>query len=92
MAFNNCVNNCTEFCFFCFIKNIIIIFSDEGLVCGDFNNVKAVSTKIISDIGVKSDAVNVSIDYATEKLLELTGEKAREAVVNEVFSKFCVGK
>ena len=43
-------------------------------------------------IGVTLDAVNVSIDYATEKLLELTGEKARDAVVNEVFSKFCVGK
>lgn len=44
------------------------------------------------EIGVTLDAVNVSIDYATEKLLELTGEKAREAVVNEVFAKFCVGK
>ncbi len=42
--------------------------------------------------GVTLDAVNVSIDYAIEKLLELTGEKARDAVVNEVFSKFCVGK
>lgn len=44
------------------------------------------------DMGVTLDAVNVSIDYAVEKLLELTGEKARDAVVNEVFSKFCVGK
>ena len=44
------------------------------------------------EIGVTLDAVNVNIDYATEKLLELTGEKAREAVVNEVFTKFCVGK
>lgn len=44
------------------------------------------------DMGVTLDAVNVSIDYAIEKLLELTGEKAREVVVNEVFSKFCVGK
>ena len=44
------------------------------------------------DTGITLDAVNVSIDYAIEKLLELTGEKAREAVVNEVFSKFCVGK
>ena len=43
-------------------------------------------------MGVTLDAVNVSIDYAVEKLLELTGEKARDAVVNEVFSKFCVGK
>lgn len=38
------------------------------------------------------DAVTVTIDYAANSLLELTGEKASEAVVNEVFSKFCVGK
>ena len=38
------------------------------------------------------DAVTVTIDYAANALLELTGEKASEAVVNEVFSKFCVGK
>lgn len=44
------------------------------------------------DFGVTLDAINVSIDYAIEKLLELTGEKAREAVVSEVFAKFCVGK
>ena len=44
------------------------------------------------DAGITLDAVNVSIDYAIEQLLELTGEKAREAVVNEIFSKFCVGK
>ena len=31
-------------------------------------------------------------EETVEKLLELTGEKARDAVVNEVFSKFCVGK
>ncbi|MCD7828121.1 MAG: tRNA uridine-5-carboxymethylaminomethyl(34) synthesis GTPase MnmE [Clostridiales bacterium] len=42
--------------------------------------------------GMTLDAVNVSVDYAVEKLLELTGEKARDAVVGEVFSKFCVGK
>ena len=38
------------------------------------------------------DAVTVTIDYAANALLELTGEKASESVVNEVFSKFCVGK
>ena len=38
------------------------------------------------------DAVTVCIDFAIESLLELTGEKAHEAVVNQVFSKFCVGK
>lgn len=38
------------------------------------------------------DAVTVLIDDAEQHLLELTGEKTTEAVVNEVFSRFCVGK
>lgn len=42
--------------------------------------------------GVMLDAVTVLIDEALQSLLELTGEKASEAVVNEVFSRFCVGK
>lgn len=42
--------------------------------------------------GSTLDAVTVTIDCAANALLELTGEKASEAVVNEVFSKFCVGK
>lgn len=44
------------------------------------------------DTGITLDAVNVCMDYAIEKLLELTGKKARDAVVDEIFSKFCVGK
>lgn len=43
-------------------------------------------------IGITMDAVNVSVDRAAEYLLELTGERATEAVVNEVFAQFCVGK
>lgn len=42
--------------------------------------------------GITMDAVNVSIDDAIDHLLDLTGEKAKEAVVNQVFSNFCVGK
>lgn len=44
------------------------------------------------DMGITMDAVNVCIDTAIENLLELTGKKATEAVVDEVFSQFCVGK
>ena len=44
------------------------------------------------DMGITMDAVNVCIEDAVEALLELTGKKAREAVVDEVFSQFCVGK
>ena len=42
--------------------------------------------------GITLDAVNVSVDGAISALLELTGERTTEAVVNEVFSRFCVGK
>lgn len=44
------------------------------------------------DLGITMDAINVCIDTAIDRLLELTGKKATEAVVNEVFSQFCVGK
>lgn len=43
-------------------------------------------------IGETLDAVTVMIDEALSCLLELTGEKASETVVDEVFSRFCVGK
>lgn len=42
--------------------------------------------------GMTFDAVNISIDSAIERLSELTGEKVSDTVVNEIFSKFCVGK
>ena len=38
------------------------------------------------------DAINVMCDCAADELLSLTGEKATEQVVNNIFSKFCVGK
>lgn len=42
--------------------------------------------------GLTLDAVTVSINSAIDELLVLTGEKATQVVVDEVFSKFCVGK
>ena len=44
------------------------------------------------EIGETLDAVTVLIDETANFLLELTGEKTTEAVVDEVFSHFCVGK
>ena len=43
-------------------------------------------------MGETLDAVTVMIDFAAGELMELTGERVTEAAVNEVFSKFCVGK
>lgn len=44
------------------------------------------------DGGLTPDAVSVSVDGAIEALLELTGARATETVVDEVFARFCVGK
>ncbi len=44
------------------------------------------------EMGITMDAINVCIDNAIDALLSLTGEKAKESVVNEVFAQFCVGK
>lgn len=44
------------------------------------------------EIGEMLDAVNVLLDEAEQSLLMLTGEKVTDAVVDEVFSRFCVGK
>ncbi|MCH5169934.1 MAG: tRNA uridine-5-carboxymethylaminomethyl(34) synthesis GTPase MnmE [Oscillospiraceae bacterium] len=43
-------------------------------------------------LGLTMDAITVCLDSAVESLLVLTGEKATESVVNEIFSQFCVGK
>lgn len=44
------------------------------------------------EMGVTYDAINVMIDSAVEELLSLIGKKATTEVVNNIFSKFCVGK
>lgn len=43
-------------------------------------------------MGITLDAVTVIIEDAINYLLELTGERVTEAVVDKVFSHFCVGK
>lgn len=42
--------------------------------------------------GLDLDAVGVCVEDALTALYSLTGQNAAEAVVEEVFSKFCVGK
>ena len=43
-------------------------------------------------LGLTQDAVAVSVDGALAALLELTGERATDAVVDGIFARFCVGK
>lgn len=42
--------------------------------------------------GFTLDAAGICVDDAVSALLELTGKKASQAVVDKVFSNFCVGK
>ena len=42
--------------------------------------------------GMTLDAVTVSLDDAVAAILELTGERVTETVVDDVFARFCVGK
>lgn len=44
------------------------------------------------NFGLTLDAVTVMTEDAVASLLELTGEKVSETLVNNVFSRFCVGK
>lgn len=44
------------------------------------------------NLGITYDAINVMIDSTADELLSLTGKKATNEVVNNIFSKFCVGK
>ena len=44
------------------------------------------------ELGMTMDAVNICIDEAIEALLELDGKRVTDAVVDEVFANFCVGK
>lgn len=42
--------------------------------------------------GVTLDATGVMLEQALDALMELTGEKASEEIIDEVFKRFCVGK
>ena len=42
--------------------------------------------------GVTFDAVGVSVQSAIDCLLELTGERASDRIIDGVFAQFCVGK
>ncbi len=44
------------------------------------------------ECGMTFDAVTVSIEDAISHLLELTGERTSDEVVDRVFHNFCVGK
>ena len=69
-----------------------IVANERQKQCVEISRKYLVSALEVLLSGETYDAVTVLIDKAAESLLELSGEKATEAVVNDVFSRFCVGK
>lgn len=69
-----------------------IIANERQKQCVEEARKYLVSANDVLVMGETYDAVTVLIDKAADDLLELSGEKATEAVVNDVFSRFCVGK
>ena len=80
-----------------FIRNDIE--AEQGVIANERqkrcleNSLKSINEALKAlENGENLDAVTVLLDESADCLLELTGEKITESVVNEVFSRFCVGK
>ncbi len=75
-----------------FSPDMGVLANERQRVCAE--NAKSSFAEALEALnsGATLDAVTVLIDDGENFLLELTGERASEAVVNEVFSRFCVGK
>lgn len=69
-----------------------ILANERQRVCAGaaLNQIEAALDAL--SFGMTLDAVNLSIEDAIDSLLQLTGESVSEVVVDEVFSRFCVGK
>ena len=48
--------------------------------------------KAAIEMGMTFDAVTVSLEDAISELLEMTGERTSDEVIDRVFHNFCVGK
>lgn len=69
------------------------ILSNERQRLAVANALKSVEeAKYALEIGLTYDAITVSLEDAISQLLELTGERTSDEVIDRVFHNFCVGK
>ena len=69
------------------------ILSNERQRDAVLNSLKSLKeAKEALEMGMTYDAVTVSLEDAISCILELTGERVSETVVDRVFHNFCVGK
>lgn len=69
-----------------------VIANERQLACVTEAHRAAKEAYDILSAGMTYDAVTIVLEEALQSLLELTGERATEEVVSQVFSQFCVGK
>lgn len=63
---------------------------EANLIRQAVKNLREAQETIQSNVGI--DFVAIDLRAALERLSELTGESVSEDVIDEIFSKFCVGK
>lgn len=87
-------------------KTVNALFTDERIKIGEDavissarQNAALTKALMLMDsalsaysIGISQDAVSSDIERALGEISELDGRETSEAIVNDIFSKFCVGK
>ncbi len=70
-----------------------VVLSTERQRAATLNALNAVrrATDAVT-MGLTPDLIGTDVEEAIAAIAELTGERVSEAVVNEVFARFCVGK
>lgn len=69
-----------------------IIANERQKCCIEKALSNAAEAKLILENGETLDAVTVVLECALDNLMELTGERVSDTVIDDVFSRFCVGK
>ena len=69
---------------------IITNVRQKNLIIKALDNLKQAKEKIIQNVPI--DIVAININSTLKDLLEITGEDANEEIIDEIFSRFCLGK
>ena len=72
--------------------NNITIKKENGKYYAIINIITSVDELKHTGKNIGIDFISIDLRTALELLSELTGESVTEDVINEIFSKFCIGK
>lgn len=75
-----------------FDYNMPLIITERQRECVKYAKIDVEDAIKGLNYGVSYDAVNVTIEYAIDELLSITGKRATKEVVDSIFRNFCVGK